>query len=303
MSVDVLIYLPYALEDAAGNSVTALRLRKQLIKAGLSVVIVTPRDELVPAKCLVALNAWRSAEVVRKFCGQKIVLLTGTDINDPRVGDQSWEGRGVMEIADQLVVLQEAALKKVPESLREKTKVILPSVTLPVGLKYLGNEDRKCRVLLGGRLRPEKQADLVLVACRLLPAEAQISVEWFGATSSQTAPHFQWKGPVAQEELWSEMSQADLFLNASSEEGGANAVCEAISLGLPVIASEIGGNIGLLGANYPGYFPATDAGSLSELLLNPPIDALKRNLKKRQPLFSYEREAKEWVELVTSLLF
>jgi hypothetical protein len=41
-------------------------------------------------------------------------------------------------------------------------------------------------------------------------------------------------------------------------EGGANVVSEALVAGVPMIASEIPCNAGLLGKDYPGYYPAGD---------------------------------------------
>jgi glycosyltransferase involved in cell wall biosynthesis len=45
---------------------------------------------------------------------------------------------------------------------------------------------------------------------------------------------------------------------ASHMEGGANVIIEAVCAGVPVLASDIGGNRGMLGDDYAGYFrPAT----------------------------------------------
>jgi glycosyltransferase involved in cell wall biosynthesis len=49
-------------------------------------------------------------------------------------------------------------------------------------------------------------------------------------------------------------------------EGGAHVVTEAIATGVPVIASDIPGNRGLLGDDYPGYYPAGDEQALAEML-------------------------------------
>ena len=53
---------------------------------------------------------------------------------------------------------------------------------------------------------------------------------------------------------------------SSRMEGGANAVCEALRIGVPVLASRISGNVGLLGADYLGYFPVGDERALARLL-------------------------------------
>ena len=53
---------------------------------------------------------------------------------------------------------------------------------------------------------------------------------------------------------------------SSLSEGGANVISEAAVAGVPVLASRIDGNVGLLGADYPGYFPVGDTEALARLL-------------------------------------
>jgi len=304
---DVQIIVPYSLENKGhGNIVSAERLAGQLEKKW-QVELRSIESEVSESRCLIALNAWRSADAIRKFRkafpqSPVAVILTGTDINDERIEDETWEGRRTMEDADHLVVLQEEAYKRVPNHLQDRCTLIRPSVVLPVGCQHTGNDEKTRRIIAAGRLRPEKQVPLVQAACRRLPDTAEIKIEWYGATSEIQAPHFQWMGEVAQEELWKAMAGADLFLNASSQEGGANAVCEAITMGLPVIASRIGGNLGLLGEDYEGYFEADDAAGLAQLMENAPTGILKAQVMKRSTLFDPTREAQQWNELLKSMI-
>jgi glycosyltransferase involved in cell wall biosynthesis len=55
-------------------------------------------------------------------------------------------------------------------------------------------------------------------------------------------------------------------------EGGANVISEAGVAGLPAIASDIEGSLGLLGADYPGYYPVGGTDSLRERLLRAESD-------------------------------
>ena len=55
-------------------------------------------------------------------------------------------------------------------------------------------------------------------------------------------------------------------------EGGANVVCEALRIGVPVLASRISGNIGLLGTGYAGYFPLEDERALARLMMRAATD-------------------------------
>ena len=80
-------------------------------------------------------------------------------------------------------------------------------------------------------------------------------------------------------------------------EGGAHVVIEAVRSGTPVLASRIDGNVGLLGADYRGYFAPGDAAGAGE----PCCSALPRrsrlccrrcarNARVRAPLFEPARE-------------
>jgi glycosyltransferase involved in cell wall biosynthesis len=63
-------------------------------------------------------------------------------------------------------------------------------------------------------------------------------------------------------------------------EGGANVVCEALRIGVPVLASRISGNVGLLGPAYAGYFPLEDEKALARLVVRAASDkAFYRRLK------------------------
>ena len=62
------------------------------------------------------------------------------------------------------------------------------------------------------------------------------------------------------------MSRAQAMVISSRMEGGANVVSEAIMAGLPVIASKIDGNMGLLGGDYDGYYRVEDEAALAQIL-------------------------------------
>ena len=54
------------------------------------------------------------------------------------------------------------------------------------------------------------------------------------------------------------VARCRLLALTSRLEGGANVVSEAIASGVPVLSSYIAGSVGILGADYPGYFPVGD---------------------------------------------
>ncbi|WP_114652163.1 glycosyltransferase [Polynucleobacter necessarius] len=89
-------------------------------------------------------------------------------------------------------------------------------------------------------------------------------------------------------------------------EGGAHVVSEAIALGIPVIASDIAGNRGLLGDDYPGYYPVAGESALAALLYRAETDthfysSLKKHIELRKNLISPEREKKSIQGLLDKL--
>ena len=93
---------------------------------------------------------------------------------------------------------------------------------------------------------------------------------------------------------------------SSRLEGGANVVSESIVLGTPILASRIPGNVGLLGDDYPGYFPVGDTKALARLMQRIEGDprflaALQRAVARRAPLFRPKREVAAWRRLLAEL--
>jgi glycosyltransferase involved in cell wall biosynthesis len=83
-------------------------------------------------------------------------------------------------------------------------------------------------------------------------------------------------------------------------------ISEAVVAGLPVVASRIDGSVGLLGADYPGYYPVEDTAALRALLLRAESDpvlyaTLEAQCAARRPLFTPEREQAAWASLLSEL--
>ena len=83
-------------------------------------------------------------------------------------------------------------------------------------------------------------------------------------------------------------------------------VSEAIVANVPVIASDIDGNIGLLGREYGGYYRREDEASLRDVLLrvenNPDfLEQLTKQVKTLAPKFSYQKELERWGNLIAEL--
>jgi glycosyltransferase involved in cell wall biosynthesis len=84
---------------------------------------------------------------------------------------------------------------------------------------------------------------------------------------------------------------------SSRLEGGANVVSEAIRIGVPILASGISGNVGLLGSDYPGYFRPGDDRELASLMVRAATNVeflrlLKQRVDSLQTLVAPENEAR-----------
>jgi glycosyltransferase involved in cell wall biosynthesis len=93
---------------------------------------------------------------------------------------------------------------------------------------------------------------------------------------------------------------------SSRMEGGANVVSEALAHGVPVIASRIPGNIGMLGRDYAGYYAPGNERALARLLWRAESDPayyrlLKAQCRARRHLVTVERERESLRRLLAEL--
>jgi putative glycosyltransferase (TIGR04348 family) len=295
---------------------TALRWQGFLEELGYSVE-VTESWSGGDTSLLIALHAYRShqsiVEFKKKYPGRPIILiLTGTDLY--RDMENHSEVIQSMEMADQLITLQSSALDSIPASLRHKAQVIYQSVEIDIN-NSLTKEDFLVSII--GHLREEKDPFCVARSLPLLPSDSKITVKHLGqAMNSQmkdlarnfnaTIDRYQWIGEVSHADALRMLSQSRLMVISSRMEGGAHVVSEAIALGIPVIASDIPGNRGLLGEDYPGYYPVADESALANLLYrSETIPAFYASLQKyidlRKELIKPAREKQSIQELLSAL--
>ena len=77
---------------------------------------------------------------------------------------------------------------------------------------------------------------------------------------------YRWIGEKPRWQAVRILARSRLLVLSSISEGGANVVSEALACGIPVLSTRISGSIGLLGKDYPGYFPVGDTQALANLL-------------------------------------
>jgi glycosyltransferase involved in cell wall biosynthesis len=202
----------------------------------------------------------------------------------------------------------------VPPEHQAKVRVIYQSA-LPI--PWRAPARRFFRVCVAGHLREEKDPLRPAYAVRVLPPASRLRVdqygmahtpEWAAAAAAEMAanPRYRWHGEVAQGRLRRVYASARLLVLPSRMEGGANVISEAVVAGLPVIASRIAGSIGLLGEDYPGFYPVEDTQALRALLLraeSDPVfyDRLAAGCAVRRDLFTPERERAGWEALLREL--
>jgi putative glycosyltransferase (TIGR04348 family) len=257
---------------------------------------------------MVAIHAWRSAEAIRRFKTRHperllILQLSGTDIYQYITADSAPTLRS-MELADRLVALNSLAWRVVPEKFRTKLQVIFQSV--PTSIQPRCPSQRHIDISVIGHLRDVKDPLRAAAAARLLPSASGIrivhigraySTEWAAKARAEMAanPRYVWRDDVPRAAVQKLLLRSHAMVLSSLSEGGANVVSEAVVAGVPILASRMDGNVGLLGADYPGYFPVGDTKTLARLLRRIETDRrfvakLRRAIGRRAPLFRPERE-------------
>jgi putative glycosyltransferase (TIGR04348 family) len=316
--MQISLITPAGKQSKSGNRTTAVRWARILRDLGHQVTIDTAyHDE--PADMMVALHAWRTADASHRFRElyprrPLVVALTGTDINEYIFKDPAPTLKS-MEIANRLVCLHDGAVDATPKKYRAKLDVIYQSA--PPLTHPRQPSKRHFDVCVIGHLREVKDPLRAAYAVRSLPAGSRLRVShlgmahtpaWAEKARDEEAKNgrFVWQGEVPFWRVRREFIKTHAMVISSLTEGGANVVSEAMVAGVPVIASDIPGNTGLLGAGYPGVYPVKDTKALRTMLLraeNEPefLDGLTRRCLARAPMFRPEHELKSWRAVLRAL--
>ncbi|WP_042879390.1 selenoneine biosynthesis selenosugar synthase SenB [Cupriavidus necator] len=271
---------------------------------------------------MIALHARRSADSIARFaaaCPDRplVAVLTGTDLYRDIHCDES--ARRSLDLATHLVVLQDEGPAELSPRHRAKCRVIYQSAPAsapgpPGGVTF--------DIVMVGHMRAEKDPLTPMRALELLPDDSRVRLIHVGgalddeyrqaAQALQARPwpavqRYVWLASLPHAETRRRIRQAQAMVISSVMEGGANVIVEAVSSGVPVLASRIPGNIGMLGSDYDGYFPAGDARQLALLVERVSRDAgflarLREQVARRAPLFAPAREQAEVIKLVADAL-
>ncbi len=299
-----------------GNWQTAQRWARML--AGDYEVRLMQQWDRGTADVMLALHAKRSAPSIAAWAEQAprrplALVLTGTDLYRDIALDAS--ALRSLALADRLVVLHEGAPADVPAAYRSKCVVCFQSSGLR---QQLPKTALHLRAVMVGHLREEKSPATYFAAARLLASRDDILLDHIGApldpvlgeearALAAAMPHYRWLGALPHRATLAHIQRAHVLVHASTMEGGAHVVMEAVRSGTPVLASRIAGNVGMLGAGYAGYFEPGDAAGLCKLLQRCRDDgamlaALRAQCAARAPLFEPARERATLRELLGQLL-
>ena len=253
--------------------------------------------------------AWRTAHPQRPL----LLVLTGTDLYRDIAADT--DAQHSLQAADRLVVLNDLGARSLPTHLQAKARVLLQSCP---ARQPLPKPQRHLRALMVGHLRVEKDPLTFLQAAQRLAHRPDIRLDHIGraldaplglqaAALAAAQPNYRWLGGLPHGATRRRIQQAHLLVHPSRMEGGAHVVIEALRSGTPVLASRIDGNVGLLGADWPGLFAPGDAAALAALLQRARDDpAMLRALSARAaalaPRFAPAAESAALHTLVADLL-
>jgi putative glycosyltransferase (TIGR04348 family) len=303
----IALITPYGREHRNGNWHTAARWARFLREAGHTVRVQVEWDGRATTDLMLALHARRSFASIRAFAERfptrpLIVTLTGTDLY--RDIHENADAQQALELAHRIIVLQDRGVDELAAHLAAKTRVIYQSSPDTAHKPKPGDA---FNVLVIGHLRAEKDPFRAALATAYLPEHSHIQVMHLGSALSEdmaeTAamaqgklPRWHWLGDVPHKTVLKHLSRAHLMVISSVMEGGANVICEALAADVPVLASHMPGNIGMLGEDYPGYFPVGDERQLAKLLSLAETDpdfyaGLQSHARIRRALMRPEQEA------------
>jgi putative glycosyltransferase (TIGR04348 family) len=314
----IVLITPAGPTTRTGNRIAASRWANVLRGLGHRVRIAAEYDG-TPADVMVAVHAWRSAGAIAAFKSRHpdrpvVLQLSGTDIYDYITSDPVPTLRS-MELADRLVALNELAWRVVPRRLRARLQVIYQSAEPPS--QRWSPSARGVVISVIGHLRDVKDPLRAAEAARLLPADSKVRIEQVGRAytaqwaeraraETESNPRYHWRDDVPRAEVRRLLTRSHAMVISSLSEGGANVISEAAVVGVPILASRMDGNVGLLGGDYPGYFPVGDTQSLATLMQRieddrPFARGLAQAVRARAPLFAPRREIAAWRRLLREL--
>jgi putative glycosyltransferase (TIGR04348 family) len=312
----ILLVSPSSPDARTGNEVTANRWTGLLKSLGAEVERRAAWDGET-CDLLIALHATRCVDSIERYRTARpeaalVVGLAGTDIYGDLPDDE--RALAALALADRVVTLQDLAAQQLPEHLRPRARSITQSAQPPPREEPVSDRFECCML---AHLREVKDPLLPARAARLLPSTSRVTIAHAGVPleadvaaeadrESLDNPRYRWLGPLSADDAAALLCRSRLLVLPSRHEGGANVLSEALAGGIPVLATRIPGNTGLLGEDHPGLFSAGDAPGLAALLTQAETDAdflteLGVRSASLAPRFHPDRERSAWRALLGEL--
>lgn len=303
--MNISIVMPAATSRRTGNRRTAARYAA-FLRADGHRVRVGERWDGKRTDLLIALHARKSFESVARYRAAHpraplVVVLTGTDLYRDIRRDR--DAQEALDLADRLVVLQDMGAAALPARVRHKTRVVYQSART---VRAAAKPEQRFRVVTIGHLREEKDPFRAALALAHVPADTPIEIVHVGDALDPSLAgearrlmaadaRYRWVGGAPHWRTLRWLASSHALVLASKMEGGANVICEAARAGVPVLASRVAGNVGMLGRDYPGYFPLGDERALARIVVKTAKDQafrrdLERRVRRRARLFTPEAE-------------
>lgn len=333
----IAIISPYSTGPTRGNIITVQRITRHLEDSGIT-VLQLPADSLSPDEMLSRLQSF-SPDILHAFhayhCGPiaqylasklrkpYIISITGSDINEPAFRKHPSTASALAETASIICFDQNCTetVKSYFPGTPDKLAIIpqgsepLPLTNIP----FPGIADDAFVLLLPATLRPVKQVEFAITASAALTSsikKLQLVIAGGAVDAAYTEkierllaiyPHAVRVGDIAHDRMGDLYDRADIVLNCSEYEEMPNSLLEAMMLGRPVLAADIGGNRSLISHGNTGwlYRGESDFQKMIQHLYTSPDTCSKIGKQAKQHIsnnFSSATESKLHINLYKTIL-
>ena len=221
---------------------------------------------------------------------------------------ETWLQRYALHAKSQIAV-SVSTIEELRRAYRRIPKVVLvPNGSARTG--RTGSVVPECRLHVAwiGTVPYKKGLDIAIDACRILrstfPAVKLVAIGPIPSAREATEEWIEWTGPLDHPSALARLERCGLFLGSTRYEGCSVAVIEALSIGLPVIASpSISWMIGGGGVAVADYRPESFANAIAPLLANETLrDEISEAAVARSRSFSWTLATDAYLREITSCL-
>jgi len=256
-----------------------------------------------------------------------VLTVIGADIHDPTRSLAADRNKAVGAVVRKMV-RDADRVAAIASDIRDRARALtgradialvhgaVPESTMPAPDRArLGWGDDEVVVLVCARLVPRKGHDILLRAMRDVPRHVRVEIVGDGPererleTIARTLPHtVTFTGEITLEERDLRLASADVFCLPSLHEGFPLALLEALRAGLPVIASDSGGQRDMFSDTEGGFLVEVgDERAIAEHLTTLANDAERRKQMGKAAragveVFTSDYMAARYVELYEQAL-